>query len=286
MGDGSSVCIEYVGEIGLLLQNEKESQEADNSVWIRLTNVLYIEESGLNLLSMNALDRHNVYIVFRNGRCNKFDTETDAVLGNGFKRKDGLYQIRGVPLTATGKSGIACLDTIHKPDTVIKGIDVWHKRFGHAGKDSIGEMNRKGIVTEIDLKSPSSSINCVPCAEGKKNRSSMKGVLTESNTEVAGTIFTDLCRPMPVESWSKGKYFIHFVDAKSRHLSVSILPTKEGSEVLSAFRRYHSMFERQFNVKVKGLHSDNGREYANQEFSEYCSTNGIIHTFTAPCNPQ
>ncbi len=66
-------------------------------------------------------------MVFRNGRCDIFDTETDALHGNGFKRTDALYQIRGAPLTATRKSDIACLNTIHKPDTVIKGIDLWHK---------------------------------------------------------------------------------------------------------------------------------------------------------------
>ncbi len=65
------------------------------------------------------------------------------------------------------------------------------------------------------------------------------------------------------------------------HLSVSILQTNEGSEVLSAFLRYCNV-----RTPVNRWHSDNGREYANQGFSEYCSTNRIIHTFIALYNPQ
>ncbi len=241
---------------------------------------------GLNLLSMNALDRNNIYNVFRNGFCDIFDTDSDALLGNGFKRSDGLYQIRGLALTGTDESNKVCLNAVQTTHTVLNGINSLHKRFGHTGKESIEEMARKSIVPGIDQESESSTIRCIPCAEGKQTRSSMKRILTEESTEVGDIIVTDLCGPMPVESWSKGKYCITFIDAKSRYTAVSILRTKETTEVLDTFTKFHAMFELQYNAKVKRLHSDNGGKYCSRRFPEYCSNNGILRTFTAPYNPE
>lgn len=52
--------------------------------------------------------------------------------------------------------------------TKSNGINLWHKRFGHASKDAIEDMSRKDLVTGINLNQVADAIDCSPCVEGKQ----------------------------------------------------------------------------------------------------------------------
>mgnify|MGYP001797687979 CR=1 FL=1 len=55
-------------------------------------------------------------------------------------------------------------------------------------------------------------------------------------------------------------------------------------EVINHFRDFVKKFERQNDVKVKRIHSDNGGEY--EPFTEYSASLGIEHTTTGPYTPE
>lgn len=57
-------------------------------------------------------------------------------------------------------------------------------------------------------------------------------------------------------------------------------------DVFSCFAKFHSYIERQFPYKLKVLHSDNGTEYINHNFHDYCAKFGIIHQTFCPYTPE
>jgi IS30 family transposase len=79
----------------------------------------------------------------------------------------------------------------------------------------------------------------------------------------------------PVKSKKGFKYFITFIDDKSRATWLYLLKFK--SEVFSIFQDFCSMVENQFSKTIKTLRIDNGTEYMNHEFQNFMRYQGIIH---------
>ena len=60
---------------------------------------------------------------------------------------------------------------------------------------------------------------------------------------------------------------------------------KGKNEVLQCFQDFHKLIANQFNAKVRIIHTDNGKEYVNNDFGVYTSDHGIIHQTTCPGTP-
>ena len=71
------------------------------------------------------------------------------------------------------------------------------------------------------------------------------------------------------------RYFITFVDDHSRMAWIYLL--KDRSSVLNVFQTFHSEINTQFSSNIHVLRSDNALEYMKSDFSNFCSSNGIIH---------
>jgi transposase InsO family protein len=63
--------------------------------------------------------------------------------------------------------------------------------------------------------------------------------------------------------------FNSFTDIKSRYLVIYFGSTKD--EALRHFKAYKALMERQTGNKIKKFHSDNGGEYINNTFKEFCA---------------
>ena len=77
-------------------------------------------------------------------------------------------------------------------------------------------------------------------------------------------------------------YSITFVDEFSRAIWLYLFCDK--IEVYKMFRSFWSMIERQFNAKVKVVHSDNGTEFNCMQ--EYCAHIGILFQTSCIDTPQ
>ena len=71
-------------------------------------------------------------------------------------------------------------------------------------------------------------------------------------------VHTDLWGSSPIAS----------LEGSSRKVRVYFLKNK--SNVFEIFKKWKAMVETEINLKVKCLRSDNGREYIDEGFSEYC----------------
>ena len=82
-------------------------------------------------------------------------------------------------------------------------------------------------------------------------------------------VHTNLWEPSPVAFLGGLRYYITFNDDLNRKVWVYFLKNK--SDVFETFKKWKAMVETETGLKVKCLRSDNGREYIDWGFSEYCA---------------
>ena len=61
---------------------------------------------------------------------------------------------------------------------------------------------------------------------------------------------------------------------------------KNKSDVFETFKKWKTRVEIEIGLKVKCLRSDNGGEYIDGRFSQYCAAQGIRMEKTIPGTPQ
>lgn len=61
---------------------------------------------------------------------------------------------------------------------------------------------------------------------------------------------------------------------------------KTKDEVFDRFREFKALVENATGKKIKVLRSDNGGEYINKDFTDFCSKEGIKREWTSPYNPR
>ena len=61
---------------------------------------------------------------------------------------------------------------------------------------------------------------------------------------------------------------------------------QDKAEVASIFKKFAKNAQNQFDVKIKKIRSDNGKEFDNTNIEEYCNEVGIKHEFSSTYTPQ
>ena len=97
-------------------------------------------------------------------------------------------------------------------------------------------------------------------------------------------VHNDLCGPLPVVSFSGCKYFLNFIDYFSRRTWVYFLKLK--SEVFNMFLAFKAFVEKQCRHQILKLRSDNGGEYVNKTFINFCTEHDIELQHNVPYMPQ
>ncbi|GAB2276096.1 hypothetical protein Dimus_039170 [Dionaea muscipula] len=80
------------------------------------------------------------------------------------------------------------------------------------------------------------------------------------------------------------RYFLSLIDDFSRKVWVFLLKTKD--ETLDRFKEWKTITENQIDKKVKVLRTDNGLEFCNVLFDDYCKQCGIERHKTVVGTPQ
>jgi hypothetical protein len=93
-----------------------------------------------------------------------------------------------------------------------------------------------------------------------------------------------LCGPLSSPSFSGCNYFLTLINDFSRCTWVYFLKLK--SEVFDKFLAYKALVEKQYGHQIQRLRTDNGGEYVNNNFTSYCTTQGIQIQHTVPYTPQ
>ena len=108
-----------------------------------------------------------------------------------------------------------------------------------------------------------------------KKKNCAKGILDYIHSDVWGLAQT--------RSHGGARYFVTFMDDYSWKIWVYFM--REKSEVFAKFKEWKAEVENQIGRKIKYLRSDNGGEYRDGKFMEFCKQQGITRHFTMKKTP-
>lgn len=132
----------------------------------------------------------------------------------------------------------------------------WHTRLGHPHDSYLKRIVPNTLPTE-----------CETCKLCKSVKKPFSGKFTPTSS-VLEAIHLDLVGPFQTCSVTGCQYFLTIVDQHSRFKSVKLLHHK--SETLNKIEEYVAWAENQTGQTVKRIISDNGGEFKNIYFEEFC----------------
>ena len=109
---------------------------------------------------------------------------------------------------------------------------------------------------------------CSCCVLEKHHRDSFEKRTSWHALVPLELVHSDLRGPLPFASFSGFKYFLNFIDDYSRCTWVYFLKLK--CEVFNTFLAYKALVEKQSSHQILKLRYDNGGEYVNKKFTNFC----------------
>jgi hypothetical protein len=164
-----------------------------------------------------------------------------------------------------GSSAFSLVFVAHSDDL----SKLWHERFGHLNYHSLQQLCNQQMVTGLPLVSCIDGV-CAGCVLGKHHRDSFEKHASWHASGPLQLVHSDLCGPLSSPSFFGCNYFLTFIDDFSRCTWVYFLKLK--SEVFDKFLAYKALVEKQSGHQIQRLRTDNGGEYVNNNFTNYCTT--------------
>ena len=224
---------------------------------VTINNCLYVPEIGLNLLSLGQLLEKGLNITSR---------ERDTTLA-----KDNRIIAKGVN---SGNLTLFYTESIEQVLTTITR-QTWHERMGHIGSKALEQLPKTtqgcDLTGEMDT--------CEICIQSKAT-AKISREPSQRASKYLEVVHSDIWGPIKPLTWSKGRYFISFIDDYSRWAEVALLTGKDNT--YTEFLNWINREERQTDYNLKRFHTDNAKEYKAQQLEQLIKDKGIIHTYSAP----
>ena len=168
----------------------------------------HILDLRLNLISVNMLDNdgYNHFINSGNWKL----TKRSLVVARG-RLCCSLYKTKAK--VCGGQPNAVDDDT---------SPNLWHKRLTHMSKKALKLLAKKSLIPMAKDKSSNPYEDCL---FGKQHKVSFQKNSTQK-LEKLELVYSDVCRPMEVDSLGGNKYFVTFIDDASRKTRVYLLHTK------------------------------------------------------------
>lgn len=237
-----------------------------------LKDVRHVPELRKNLISVGALDSGGCKIVTWNGV--KEVVRDSLVVMKGIRQRN-LYKLLGT--TVTGSAAVGADGTGSNPGDYTR---LWHRRLGHMSEKGLDLLCKKGLLK--NLKKPCMDF-CEHCVYGKAHRVQFASSKHRSR-DILDYVHTDVWGPATVTSKGGSRYYVTFIDDHSRYAWIYFL--KHKNEVFDTFKKWKAMVENRTEKKLKTLRSDNGTEYTDGAFKEFCDREGIARHWTVRNTPQ
>jgi len=149
---------------------------------------------------------------------------------------------------------------------------LWHERFGHLNYRSLQNLCKENMVIGLPMVSCRDGV-CSGCVLEKHHRDGFEKCTSWHALTPLQLVHSDLCDPLRVVSFSSYKYFLTFIDDFSRCTWVYFLKLK--SEVFNIFLAFKAFIDKKSGHQILKLRSDNGGEYVNNKFINFCTEHGI-----------
>ncbi|KAH9648835.1 hypothetical protein KPL70_025759 [Citrus sinensis] len=232
-----------------------------------LANVRHVPDLKRNLISLGMLDKMGCLVKLESGTLKVMRGSMVLMKGS---LSNGLYVLQGTAITgAVGVSNQSLDKTM-----------MWHLRLGHMSERGLRELSKQGVLGRDKIETLRF---CEECLLGKSSRVKFStGVHNSKGT--LDYIHADLWGPEQTASLGGARYFMSLIDDFSRMVWVYMLKTKD--DAFEKFKIWKTLVETQTNRKVRRLRTDNGLEFCNKRFDDFCAENGVVRHKTMRHTPQ
>ena len=242
---------------------------------VSLVDVMLVETLGYNLLSVRALGKMGFAVFIDNDIVVLLWSKTLKVAFVGYIEND-LYVV-----DFSGKTTSSAMCLFGKADMGW----LWHRRLAHVNMRTLQSLHKGGHI--LGLKDDVSFCKdrvCRACVEGKMHDSPHKSKNIISSKRILELLHVDLFGPPSHASLGGKKYCLVIVDDYSRFTWVYFFKLK--SETQQTVIDFANEVQRQHNVPILAIRSDNGSEFKNYTLNEFLSEEGIRHQYSAAYTPQ
>jgi transposase InsO family protein len=129
-----------------------------------------------------------------------------------------------------------------------------------------------------------SDLVCAPCRHGKIIAASHSPVNTVMTEHFGQLLHMDIVGPSRIHSMGGRWYVLVIIDDYSHYSWIFFLESKD--EVFEHFRSLALMLNNEHPNCLKVIHNDNGTEFRNASFDEFCLEHEIDQQFSIPHVPQ
>ncbi|XPS72906.1 hypothetical protein M3J07_005050 [Ascochyta lentis] len=255
----SSIKAQGIGDVKLEFSSTKQL--------VRLTNVLYVPELGVNLLSLGLITSKGFSLSFNKDSC-YINKPNNSVLAKGHY-KDGVSvfsansldcsitsnyktlatintsnteeeQVNSIDTSIEESSNLEEVATLEDKDnnskeTIVLNkntIELAHRRLGHISLSSLKHLkNATTGVDYIDLEDISSASisldNCISCIQAKLTKNRSIEPSTKVNAYL-DLLYIDIGGPITPRTLTGYRYYITFRDSFTKYLEVKLLRSREG----------------------------------------------------------
>jgi len=256
--------ITKIGERKIEIKNILCSNEVRNNLLALLDilkndliTIMYEDLYTKNLFNLIIMDKRDYKIIYK--------LQTDD-----FKR---LFTTNLPNLRNKNKEIKAILEKNFKNQIEEKFFEkLIHLSFGHISSKLISP-----IKENIDLE------KCKGCIMSKMTRDAFPENKKRQDKPFS-LIHADLIGPFNQESRNGYKYVLVLLDDHSRFSWIYLL--KEKSETYDHYIIFVKMIIKKYNKEITFLHTDNGKEFDNENFRVFNEINQITHLKTIPYSSQ
>lgn len=258
-------CVKSEGKGEVNIKVQAEGNKPND---IRLQEAMLVPTFKSNLLSVSSITKHGYKVTFQKEYA--VVTRKDGSVAMRATMTDGLYVVN------ENSPEYAGMSKIHK-----NNLTKWHNRLGHLNFNDLKRM--KNMVLGMNENMDEKIEKCEVCDKCKIHQLPFKSS-TRREKRVLGLVHSDICGPMHVASLGGARYFVSFIDDKTRYTEVAMLKNK--SDVFKAFQEYKSKAEKLTGQLITKLRTDNAKEYLSKEFTSYLKSEGITRELSVAYTPQ
>ncbi|CAI7920473.1 unnamed protein product [Closterium sp. NIES-53] len=271
---------------------------APDGTTVRYTDVLYVAGLKSNLLSYCQLYKKGARIHKRGDGHTEVtmeDGDEHILIGLGMVIH-GVLMVQYEPaltsahesghdhpndaLNATDLGGLA-VQSAHASVT----YRMAHKRLGHPSYTSMDATFCNGDVEGLPISDKANPVKppCDSCLRGKMSKAPFPTGGDKHTTRPLELVHSDI---MDLgDAHPTLRYVRTLKDDYTNYLWVALLARR--SDMAAVFSAWHREMKTKLPTKpLAALHTDNGREYTANAFTDYLSSHGINHQTSLPHTPQ
>nr|ABF97065.1 retrotransposon protein, putative, Ty1-copia subclass [Oryza sativa Japonica Group] len=269
------------------MRGPKQEYHSGGRSWVidsGCTNHMTGEESMFSSLDPNGSSQEN--IVFGDDGKGKVMGLGKITISNDLSISNVLLSLRVFSRTSFYLVDFSSTKAKHKTCLVAKSDMgwLWHRRLAYVGMRNLHKLLKHDHILGLTNVQFEKDRMCSACQAGKQigAHHPVKNVMT--TTRPLELLHMDLFGPIAYLSIGGNKYGLVIVDDFSRFTWVFFLHDK--SETQAIFKKFERRAQNEFDLKIKNIRSDNGKEFKNTCIESFLDEEGIKHEFSAPYSPQ